>query len=362
MTTAIAPSAVSYELVVVARNPQVNTTPDLAIVDPVSWTTLRWSEELNAAQQLTATCRASSLLDSVIARLSDLSFASELWLYRGDRIVFAGPLTGVRVDGEAVTLDARGLLSYLSRMVIAEDTSFTDIDQHTIVQTLVDDWQDQDYGNYGIDTTDISESGTTRTIEYPRKELHIVLTRIEELAKQSNGFNFEVEPATRKLQLWTPTKGVDRSTGEDAIVFDDRNITNASVAISAGPNDIASEAYGSGTSSSADQDETLFSSVSNTELRAKFGRSGVRGTFDAKDQTSLDAFTQDLLDSRSGDLVVPGPDARNSPDADLNDYSVGDTVYYRPTTVLNVAGAYRIRKREVTVNPAGVESVSLEFV
>jgi hypothetical protein len=46
----------------------------------------------------------------------------------------------------------------------------------------------------------------------------------------------------------------------------------------------------------------------------------------------------------------------------LSAYGVGDTVAYRVHDLLGVDGAFRIRKRSVSVDTNTVEQVKLEFV
>jgi hypothetical protein len=151
---------------------------------------------------------------------------------------------------------------------------------------------------------------------------------------------------------------VDRSTGEDAIVFDERNVISPNVVCSAAPGDVASEGFGIGTG-----DTTLYSTESNLALRAQYGRSAVTATFDGvTEQATLDAHVQGLIDARGEALLIPGPDVRVTPDSDIGSYDVGDTVSYTLHSLLSVAGGFRLRKRMVTVSPTGQETVSVGFV
>jgi len=245
-------------------------------------------------------------------------------------------------------------------MLIQADLRYVNTDQFTIVQGMVNQWQALDYGNFGIDTTSVGLSGVTRDGEWLRDELHNVGQRIEDLGKGNPGFDVEVDPASRKLQLWAPTKGVDRSSGEDAIVIDSRNITSGDILCSVAIGDLASESFATGTASGADT--TLFSTQTNAELRSKYGRSAVYQTYsDVKEQSALDAFALGLLEARTDTLLVPGPKVRVTPDADLADYTVGDTIAYELGSTLGVSGAFRIRKQTISAS-ASSEAVDLEFV
>lgn len=354
----------SYEVLVVARIPAAAGPPAFEIIDAITWTRIVWVDELSRPQQMSVTFQGASLRTSIAERFSDLAYATELWLSRDGQRVAAGPVLGVRpASGDQWTVSGGGILSYLWRMGFEQDLSWSGIDQHLIAKALVDQWQALEFGHYGIDTSVVTASGITRDYIVARKELDYVGPRLEELSKRAGttGFDFHADPTTRSLQLWSPQTGVDRSTGEDAIVFDGRAIKTAGVVISLGPKDMASEAYGIGTTSGADQDQTLWRAASNPDLRAKFGRCAVMGTFQTKEQSVLDDHLAAMLASRGGPLVVPDPDVRSTPNADLADYAVGDTLAYRPNAVLDVAGAYRLRKRTVTVEQGGAETVAPEF-
>lgn len=358
--TEVAYPAVQYELVMVARVPQTQGPPLLLEVDPIDWTGLTYSDELSRAQTLDATCKLSNMTPDVITRVRNLSeLGSELWLYRQGKKVFAGPLLGATVQDEAVTLQALGLLAYMRFWTVWSDLIYTGVDQHLIVKGLTDHWQGQEYGHFGINTTAVTPGGVLRDATFLAKELPNIGKVVEDMGKGAGGFDAEVDPASRDLRLWTPGKGVDRSAGEDAVIFDSRNVTSGNIVISAAPGDVASEAFGTGTSN----DVALYGVASNPELRSSFGRTSVTGTFDGvSEQPVLDAFVKGLVDARGAALVVPGPDVRTTTDADLAAYEVGDTVQYNAHERLGVTGAYRVRKRTVTVSEIGREKSKVEFV
>lgn len=351
-----------YELVVVARIPQIAGPPNFIEVDAIEWKDLRYTNTLSQAQELETSCQISSVSESILSRLRrPHEYATELWCYRNGQIVFAGPLVGWRTSGESLSISAKGLLSYLRLMIVERDLLFVQQDQFLFVKTMVDNWQSLEYGHFGIDTSGVGLSGVLRDGTYYRKELHNVGQRVEELGKRIDGFDAEIDPATRRLQLWYPVKGVDRSTGEDAIVIDARNIASSDTMCSVAVGDLASQGYGTGTASGADA--ALWSEQSNDDLRTKYGRTAVSATWsDVSDQNTLDAHTRGLIDARKEALIVPGPNVRVTPDADLADYGVGDTITYDLASHLGVSGAFRIRRQSVRVSSTGKETVDLEFV
>lgn len=360
-TRARSHATADYELVCVARIPQTSGPPVFLEIDPIDWSGLSWTDELSRPQRLDASVAIATLTEPVVQRLQDLAQnASELWLYRDGRLVFAGPWQGWLVqDEKTLTLQAAGLLGYLRYWDVSSDLTFAGVDQHFIVKGLVDHWQTQEYGHFGIDTSGVTPSGQLRDATYLAKEDHNIGQRVEELGRRENGFDVEVDPASRALRLWSPQQGVDRSSGEDAIVFDARNVTSTNVSCSVAPGAIASEAFGTGTGTG----DAVRAVKSNPELRARFGRTAITATFDGvSEQATIDAHVQGLLDARREALLIPGPDVRTVPDADLAAYNVGDVVAYELHDRLGVRGAFRLRKRQVSVSKTGTERTAMEFV
>lgn len=356
-----ASTAVSYELVCVARIPSTQGSPAFLQVDPIDWSGLSYTDELSKPAQLNVGCQIAGLTDPILQRLRDLAtLATELWLYRDGVQVFAGPLLGWQVQSESLTLNAQGLLAYLNMMIVQQDMVFKQQDQFAIVTGLIDQWQNLDYGNFGIDTSGISGSGVKRDATYLKTELHNVGQRVYELSQRDNGFDLAIDPKSRKLQLSYPIRGVDRSSGEDAIVFDARNVTSPNIVCSAAPGDVASEAFVTGTSASGA--DPVYATAANTELRSKYGRTGVTASYQGvSEQSTANDYATALEAARGAALLIPGPDVRVTPDADLRAYDIGDTVSYTLHEKLSVAGAFRLRKRQVTVSQTGQETVTVAF-
>lgn len=351
-----------YELLVMGRVPRQSGAPGFFLIDPIDWSTLSYSDTLSRPQTLSATCKIASVTELVAQRLrSPDTLPTELWLQRNGKTVFAGPLLGGLESSDELTLEAGGLLTYLQWMYVTSDLRYTQADQFAIVSGLVDHWQNLEFGNFGIQTASAGASGVLRDAVYERKEIHQISRRVEELGAAAQGFDIEIDPTTRNLELWYPGKGIDRSTGPNAIVFDGRSIEGLGGMFSVTPNDLASDAFGTG--SAAGVEETYWSEQANTTLRAVFGRTGIGSSFsEVPTQGALDDFVAGLRDSRGIPLRAPGKQARVTPDTDLNDYEVGDTISYQLSGILGIGGAFRIRSRQVSVSETGQEAVTLEFV
>jgi len=356
-------AGVRYEALLMARVQQQSGPPTLLVVDPIDWLEIKWSNVLNQPQELELSCLLGGLTDPVLQRLRYPDRQPcELHILRDGAQVFAGPVFGGQKSGEKLTLVARGLLAYLRFMVITEKLWLpSSTDQNLLVRSMIDHCQGQTYGHFGIDTSDVTNSGVYREGFWPEDELHNVADRVEELSESSDGLDVEVDPATRKLQLWTPAKGVDRSSGDDAIVFDARNIVDDDVLFSASPGDVASFAVGTGRTASGE--ETLYAQATNQELLATFGRAAVTDTWpDAHEQATLQAHVNKLLDDRDQALWVPGPNIRVDADSAPTRYDVGDHVWFEGGGRLGVTGKFRVRQRTIEVDDAGRETGSLEFV
>lgn len=356
---------VTYELVVVARISQSNGPPQFIEIDPLNWTSIKYSQKLSAPDTLDVSVLVSTLTDPIKQRLEKPSeLATELWLRRNGKLVFAGPLAGGQFSGEEISLAANGLLSYLDWMVITSDLIYKATDQFNIVKGVIDSWQNSDtFRNLGIDTSTMGTSGITMDMTYLKNEVNSVYTKVTDLAKAANGFDIDVDPTTRKLQLYYPMRGVDRSSGPEAVVFDNRNVTDTNITFSLSPQDLATDAFGVGTGSGQTDGKVFYSTFENDELRSKFGAVGITGTFrDVSSQTQNDQYTQALVDARSETLWIPGPNVRVTPDADLDQYDVGDIVDYQLHNELNIRGAFRLLARSIDVDQDGIETISASFV
>lgn len=347
-----------YELVMIGVQYNTAGQPSFTEIDPIEWSSIQYSDELNAPQALSTGCNIQKLSPALIQRIQNLEhLPTELLLRRNGVTVFTGPLLGANVSGEVISFEAQGILAYLNGMYVSSDLAFN-TDQFTIVKNLVDHWQNGEYGNFGINTANIGTSGVTREIVYKVKEGHRISDRINDLAQGTNGFDYGVDPTTREMQLYYPFRGVDRSQGEDSINFDAQNVTSADITISVAPTDIATQAIGA---SNNNEGAAYVSIYENAELKAKRGRVGIFGSFEADSQANLDNQTAGLLLSRGGIFLVPGGRTRVTKETDIGKYNIGDTVSYELHKRLQVRGAFRLRKRTVSVNSTGTETADFEF-
>ena len=70
-------------------------------------------------------------------------------------------MVGGNITSDSVSMTARGLLFYLYYMLVETDKTWNATDIYTIAEDMINDWQDQDYGNFGVNTVGIGTAGTT---------------------------------------------------------------------------------------------------------------------------------------------------------------------------------------------------------
>ena len=347
-----------YLVTLVARTPQQTTGPTLVEVAPIlDARGLQFEDELNRPGSARLTTDPATLPAAVQARLRDLKAAPcELWVERDGTRMFAGPLLGWSLSDDGnLQLTAAGLAYYLDYMFVAADQTFTATDQWTIARTLVDQWQDLDYGNYGIDVSAVTTSGVTRDRTYLASEENWVGDRIRELGAVINGFDHHVDPASRVLVL-----EASRGTDLTATVVVGVGVTSPGLTASVAAGDIASEAFGRST---GDDGELLTSTAADTTVRSGFGRSAVSGTWNGISvQGTLDDHTGRLLTTRSKMLLTTEPDLIPIVGASVGDFAVGDTVVFDYDPGFGrITENRRIVRMRIQVADDGNETIALGF-
>lgn len=351
-----------FEVVLVNRTPAVTGSPTLTVVNRLVVDNISYTEELNRPGVANLGCPVRSLTDDVKARLADLAaFPSEVWIYADSTLTWAGEIQTTQVQGQSLTLNCVGLLGYTFRMGVTSDLTYTATDQFTIAKGLVDHWQGQNYGHYGIDTSTVGTSGVTRDRVYLRNELHNIGQRLAELGAVSNGFDLSVNPSTRKLLLTNPQSGSDLSA---SIVLDERNIDDASIATSVSPDDLVSDVSATGSSTTTGgANATLYSARSTASVQSGYGRSWGSASFDGVSvQATLDGHTDAYKDARSKQLLMPGLTIIPRVGVDVGSFHVGDTVYYSYDAGLGLqSAALRVAKLTVSVESDGKQRMQVEF-
>lgn len=350
------PRAPIFAVSLVARVPSDAGSPTLVEVDRLVFDSMTYIDELNRPGNASLGCPIRSLSDAAKERLANLAqFPSEVWIYKDSDIVWAGEIQTLAVQGQSLQINCAGLLGYTWRMGITENLEFTQVDQFTVAKDLVDHWQELSYGNYGIDTSTVGVSGILRDRSYARDELHNIGQRLKELGEVIAGFDMHVDPSTRKLVLSYPYRGVDLTA---SVFFDYRNIDSAAVALSVGPDDLASDgSYTGGTECGS------YVTSENADVRANYGRSWTSENFSSVTVgETMEGHGDAHLAARNDVFFQPGVTIIPRIGANIGDFEPGDAVSYSYDAGLGLqSGAYRVTKITVDVGNNGDQRIGVEF-
>jgi len=317
----------SYEVVLVAVTPQSSGQPTYTELCPiVQPTDLTIVDELSGPGSITVSSSVDTLDPAGAARLINLlATPCELWVRRStsSTVIAAGNVTGVAVEGRQLTITASGLLSYLAYWLRDSDYTATAVDQATIVQQLVDQWQAQPYSHDGIVTTALTATGVTRNLTIAGRDGKLILPLVVEMGGRDNGFDLSVDPETRQLRMWSPRRGNDLTS---SVIIDARSIAKANIRWTVAPGTVATEVFGM---SMSDKGGTLTSIKSNTTARATFGRAYIaRSWNDISDQATLDDHTNRAVTDVSTQHYTLAPQLLPVPGFSYGDFGVGDVLTY----------------------------------
>lgn len=356
---------IGYQVVLVGVTPAATGAPYFIEAAGITPTRLTWRQELSDCGLLTVTTQVGAIEAAGTARLKDLSLTPcELWLYRSDDSsgavvatrVHAGPVIGRRIVGREITLTAPGLLYYLKYWRQLTDVSFAAVDQTQIVKSLVDTWQAQAYAHDGIDTSTLAASGVPQTISYVGAEAKPIFQIVTELGRRTAGFDVSVDPVTRGIIAWSPQRGTDRSA---SVFLDFRSIGQVDISASVAADIVASELV---LSTSTAGTGALASTVSNTALRATFGRAATSVQIDGiSDASALASAASTVLTDFGTQQISLAPALLPVTGLDPVSIAPGDTVQYSYDAGL---GLEEFKPRIATIETTfeGRELMKLGFV
>lgn len=352
----------------VARTPSQSGPPDLSVVSPLAYSGLGASWELSRDGTLDLSLTPDVLDSAAIDRLADpRRFPCEVRVRRdrGDPILWQGPVWNVQGQGGSVTVKCRGLLAYTRGMIIGPDTgdlTFTGEDQNAIVAGLIDAWQNLDWGDFGIDTSQVGTTGVTRDRTYVAAEQPDMHSRIANLADLDDGPDVEIDPDSRELHCRLP-QGSDLT---DSVFLDGRNVASADEQRSVADGDVATVVYGHSQprrEDGATEDPPPLSATAEaaTEM-AEFGRWAYAESHDGvSEQATLDSHTQAALDARRRLLWQPGTDVIPVPEAELGQLWPGNSVRYSFDGLLGrTSHDVRIVRLSWSVSSSGSESLQVQ--
>lgn len=349
-----------YEATLVARIPATTGPPDLTEVTGLKWSGVSYENEAGAPGRIDIGVPVGQLPEAAKLRLRDLiANPCELWIHRDDTRVAAGPLTSYTIQGRTITLYAPGLLGYLNYWALTDDATFDQVDQSTIVQTLIDAKQARTYGSFGLETSALSGTGVQRDLTVKGREGKGLLAVLQAMGSRENGFELSVDPTSRQIRLHSPRQGTDLSGG---VYLDMRNVASPEVFASVAPGQVASDAFGT---SSSVEGAALTSSIETASVQESFGRADiVRGWTDISQQATLDDHTRRLADDFSTMRLSVSPKLVPVEGADVDDFDAGDLVTYDYDSGLGpTTSVQRVRTKQVSISGGKAkEQLAVRFV
>jgi len=173
------------------------------VIAELPLTAVNFTQQLNAAGTFTG---SMILTDSSEATMNVINGTiparTALYVDRNGVLVWGGVIWSRDYNSETqhIVLTAREFESYFERRVISTTQAFTNIDQFSVVQTLVNQAQAVTNGNIGV-ATDTSTSGVTVSRTFYNYELKNVYQAILDLSRgglngaTQYGFDFNINVA-----------------------------------------------------------------------------------------------------------------------------------------------------------------------
>jgi len=170
-----------------------------AILAELPLTGVNFTQQLNTAGTFTGQLLLSGVNAASLNVLNaTLPNKCVIYVDRNGQLIWGGVISSREYNSQSqlLKLTAREFLSYFESRIISQTVSFTAVDQLQIAQQLISNAMGVPYGNIGLlynqDAGSTNVSGVTVTRTYYNYEMKTVLSAIQDLAKQTQGFDFEI--------------------------------------------------------------------------------------------------------------------------------------------------------------------------
>jgi hypothetical protein len=160
-------------------------------------TGVSFTQQLNTAGTFSAHLQLSGLnAEGLNVANGTIPGRTAIYVDRSGVLVWGGVLWNRDYSSanQTLTFQAREFESYFERRKITTTQVFTNADQLTIANTLINNAQATVAGNIGVNTT-IATSGVLVNRTYYGYELKNVYSALQDLSKQSDGFDFNIRVA-----------------------------------------------------------------------------------------------------------------------------------------------------------------------
>jgi hypothetical protein len=200
-----------------------------AILAELPITGVSFTQQLNTAGTFTGHLLLSGVdAESLNISAGTIPGRTAIYVDRNGVLVWGGVLWNREYNStsQTMTFQAREFESYFERRKITTTQVYTNTDQLTIANALMNNAQAATGGNIGVTTTPTT-SGVLVSRTYYGYELKNVYSALQDLSKQLNGFDFNIQVAydgggnpTKRLVLSYPKSGTTySSTSLSAPVF-----------------------------------------------------------------------------------------------------------------------------------------------
>ncbi len=151
--------------------------------------------------------------------------ANELHLKRDGTTVWAGLALDADVNPDehgdkAVKITADGLWCHLADRIVRSDLIYTGVNQQQIAWNLIAHTQSQTNGALGFVQGTHTGANVARDRYYCASERPNIRDAIEDFTSFDDGFDFELDPATRAFNTWSPQRKTALGITLDGTVLD----------------------------------------------------------------------------------------------------------------------------------------------
>lgn len=327
------------------------------VIEEVPLRSVKWAKELNGPGSFEGTIDADhpKAVRNVVS-----PGARFIYVLRNGVPVWGGIIWVVRNKGGVLEIQAQGIWSYFQRRLIKASVTFTNSDQFTIAQTLLNNAASAPGGDLGVVVPNTT-SGVVRTRSYFGVERKQLGEAVEQLAAVENGFDFEVTTSlsgatfTNDVVFYYPRQGRRLSAVWDVSVH--VSLDSWEVDASATANSISG--LGSG-----DGDAALVLDVADPSKLAEYPLLEDTASFkDVVEQSTLDAHSRAELTRRSAPTALPELTLLPTAETTVGSFVVGDEVRLRGTRGWSeLDGWYRIVGYNVEVTDEGDEKIRVTIV
>lgn len=331
---------------------KIKDKDDNYIEEITSWRNFSFWWELNRSGGATI----SFNLDDIKFNQNNLFPAiSYIDIFRGERKLWSGILSGVSgsigdISGN-LTLSFVGYLELLKKMEVnPAGKIFTDVEQGTILWTLINEFQSLPNGDYGITQGNVT-TGINRDRTYtPFKNVYQIFIQMTEV---ENGCDLEITE-NKVLNVYA-RKGRKLK----AIVFEyGKNVSGLNFNFSM--KDLRNQANVIG---GGERDELLYSVAHNIQSQTIYKL--MQKSFVHSDvvlKNTLAEHAKKYVEEYKNPTQIYKLDVRDKVDTALKSYATGDEVRLRiKKGYLDIDTYRRIKKLTVSVDSNEKESIGVEF-